>query len=102
MGFALIEPRDIQDIHAHLSVLMEEYDLNLPQLPELDFSRVETEWTRLRSNIPELWKLNNDGREFQVGESMKARGLSAQHPIVLIPGVISTVRCGLTSSSSRL
>jgi phospholipid:diacylglycerol acyltransferase len=91
VGIAFIEPRDIQDIHAHMSVLVSEYDINLPQLPGLDLSRVEAEWTRFRSNIPEIWKFNNDGREFQVEDEMKARGLSAEHPIVLIPGVISTV-----------
>lgn len=74
-----------------MSVLMNEYDINLPQLPGLDLSRVEAEWSRFRSNIPEIWKFNNDGREFQVGDEMKARGLSAEHPVVLIPGVISTV-----------
>lgn len=74
-----------------MSVLMNEYDINLPQLPGLDLSRVEAEWSRFRSNIPEIWKFNNDGREFQVGDEIKARGLSAEHPVVLIPGVISTV-----------
>ncbi|TFK44430.1 Lecithin:cholesterol acyltransferase-domain-containing protein [Crucibulum laeve] len=97
LGFAFVEPQDIQDIHSHVSLLMDEYDINLPQLPGLDFSRVEAEWTRLRSNIPELWKFNNDGREFQVGESMKDRGLTAQHPVILIPGVVST---GLESWST--
>jgi phospholipid:diacylglycerol acyltransferase len=43
------------------------------------------------STIPEPWKLNTDGREFQVGDAIKARGLEANHPVVLIPGVISTV-----------
>ncbi|KAF9243104.1 Lecithin:cholesterol acyltransferase-domain-containing protein [Melanogaster broomeanus] len=70
---------------------MEEYDISL-RIPEIDFSRVEVEWDRLRSNIPEVWKLNNDGREFQVGEAMKERGLTAQYPVVLVPGIISTVR----------
>jgi phospholipid:diacylglycerol acyltransferase len=47
------------------------------------------------STIPEPWKLNTDGREFQVGDAMKARGLEAKYPVVLIPGVISTV-CSLS------
>jgi phospholipid:diacylglycerol acyltransferase len=61
-------------------------------LPDFDFSRVEVEWQRLRNSIPEVWKFNNDGREFKVGEAMKARNLSAEYPVVLIPGIISTVR----------
>ncbi|KAF9460770.1 Lecithin:cholesterol/phospholipid:diacylglycerol acyltransferase [Collybia nuda] len=80
-----------------MSALVNEYDFNLPQLPGLDLSRVETEWSRFRSNIPEIWKFNNDGREFQVGDEMKLRGLSAKHPVVLIPGVVST---GLESWST--
>ncbi|KAJ7502907.1 phospholipid:diacylglycerol acyltransferase [Mycena galericulata] len=114
IAFSLIEPRDIQDLHAHLLLLLGEYELTLPGI---DLSRVETEWQRLRSNIPEVcgslahkaffylirasrnlfWKLSNDGREFQVGEAMRARGLTAHHPVVLIPGVIST---GLESWST--
>ncbi|KAF8891737.1 Lecithin:cholesterol/phospholipid:diacylglycerol acyltransferase [Infundibulicybe gibba] len=76
---------------------MDEYAINIPQLPDFDFSRVEVEWKRLRNSIPEVWKFNNDGREFQVGESIKARGLSAKHPVILIPGVVST---GLESWST--
>ncbi|KAJ7690718.1 phospholipid:diacylglycerol acyltransferase [Mycena rosella] len=87
IAFSLIEPRDIQDLHAHLTLLLGEYELSMPGL---DLSRVETEWQRLRSNIPEVWKFNMDGREFQVGEAMRDRGLTAQHPVVLIPGIIST------------
>ncbi|KAF8070434.1 Lecithin:cholesterol acyltransferase-domain-containing protein [Lyophyllum atratum] len=97
LGLAFIEPKDIQGIHAHMSIFMDQYNINIPELPGVDFTRVEAEWSRLRSNIPEIWKFNNDGREFAVGEAMKARGLSAEHPVVLIPGVIST---GLESWST--
>ncbi|GAV99197.1 phospholipid:diacylglycerol acyltransferase [Lentinula edodes] len=97
LAFAFVQPSDIQDMHAQLTLLMDQYDVTLPQLPDFDFSRFETEWNKLRSNIPELWKFNRDGREFQVGERMKARGLSAEYPVVLIPGVIST---GLESWST--
>lgn len=90
LGLAAIQPTDMQELQAHLSMLLEQYDFNIPDIPGLDFSRFEIEWQRLRSNIPEIWKFNNDGREFQVGESIKARGLTAKHPVILIPGVIST------------
>lgn len=89
----MVEPSDLHHMHSHVTLLMNDYDIKLPELPELDFSRVETEWQRLRSNIPEVWKFSNDGREFKIGEEMKARGLTATHPVILIPGVISTV-CG--------
>ena len=79
-------------MHAQVSSFVNEYDINFPQLPDFDLSRVETEWARLRSTVVDVWKFNNDGREFQVGDAIKARNLSAEHPVVLIPGIISTVR----------
>lgn len=98
LGFnAFVGPQDLQKIHGQMSVFMNEYDINLPQLPEFDLSRLEAEWTRLLSNIPEFGKFSKDGREFQVGEAMKARGLTAQHPVVIIPGIVST---GLESWST--
>lgn len=92
MGFAFVQPENIHELHSHFKNVVDSYDIVIPPLPGLDLSRVETEWMRLRGSIPEIWKFNNDGREFQVGEAMKARGLSAEYPVVLIPGIISTVR----------
>ncbi|KAL1746161.1 Lecithin:cholesterol acyltransferase-domain-containing protein [Schizophyllum fasciatum] len=86
----------IEEMHAHLQLFLDEYGV-LPDLPDLNFTAVQLEFARLRDSIPEVWKLNTDGREFQVGEAAKARGLEAQHPVVLIPGVIST---GLESWST--
>ncbi|KJA20775.1 hypothetical protein HYPSUDRAFT_68313 [Hypholoma sublateritium FD-334 SS-4] len=90
LALAFVEPQNIQDLQLHVATLANQYDINIPELPDFDLSRVEIEWNRLRSSIPEIWKFNNDGREFQVGEVMRERGLSADHPIVLIPGVVST------------
>nr|GAT57883.1 phospholipid:diacylglycerol acyltransferase [Mycena chlorophos] len=89
LAFSLIEPRDIQDLHAQLLLLLGEYTPIL-EIPGLDLSLVENEWQRLRSSIPEIWKFSDDGREFSVGEAMRDRSLSAEHPVVLVPGVIST------------
>ncbi|KAG7449626.1 LACT-domain-containing protein [Guyanagaster necrorhizus] len=97
LGFSLIDRTDIEGMQAQLLLFMDEYDISLPALPDFDFSRVEAEWIRLRSNIPELWKFNRDGREFRVGEKMAERGLSAKYPVILVPGVIST---GLESWST--
>ncbi|KAL9711640.1 phospholipid:diacylglycerol acyltransferase [Leucoagaricus gongylophorus] len=97
LGFTFVEPEDLQDIHTQVSVMMSDLGVSVPQLPDLDFSHVEAEWKRIRSSIPEVWKFNNDGREFQVGESFKARGLDAEFPVILIPGIIST---GLESWST--
>lgn len=100
LGFILIQPSDLTDFQTHLALLLDEFefDISMPQLPQFDLSLVENEWRRLRSSIPEPWKLNNNGLEFTVGEAMAERGLSAKHPVVLIPGIISTVKC---SHSSR-
>ena len=101
LGFILIQPQDLTELHASLAVLLNEYDINLPQFPQLDLpfdlTVIEAEWTKLWSNIPEPWKLTRNGLEFKVGEEMAARGLSAKHPVVLIPGIIST---GLESWST--
>jgi len=103
LGFSVVEPKDFQDLQTHVQTLVNGYDVYLPQLSGFDLSRVEVEWTRLRSSIPEIWKFNNDGREFQVGEAMKARGLNAEFPVVLIPGIISTVRqrCTIYQQTSQ-
>lgn len=79
----------------HLQVLLDDYEF---VMPAFDFS---AEWERFKSNIPEPWKLANDGREFLVGEEMKSRGLEAKYPVVLIPGIISTVRFPCRCSFSR-
>ncbi|EPS98702.1 hypothetical protein FOMPIDRAFT_60813 [Fomitopsis schrenkii] len=70
----------------------------MPQIElQLDLSRFEAEWKKLSSNIPEPWKLETNGLEFTIGEKITSEGLTAKHPVVLIPGVIST---GLESWST--
>jgi len=93
LGLIFIEPSSLPDIPSHVAVFLGDYDISL-SFPQIDLSNVQTEWKRLMSTIPEPWKLNTDGREFQVGDAMKARGLEAKYPVVLVPGVISTV-CSL-------
>ncbi|EIW62959.1 LACT-domain-containing protein [Trametes versicolor FP-101664 SS1] len=95
LGFIFVQPSDFHDFQTHLALLMDEFEITMPEfpnldLPQLDLSRVELEWQRIWSNIPEPWKLNTNGLEFTVGEKIAERGLSAKHPVVLIPGIIST------------
>jgi phospholipid:diacylglycerol acyltransferase len=98
LGLSFIEPSSLpdlsgmQDIPNHISIFMQ--DMPGLSMPSLDFARVESEWLRLRNSIqiPEVWKLARDGREFKVGEEASARGLSAKFPVVLVPGVISYAR----------
>lgn len=93
LGFILIQPTDLTEFQTHLALLLDEFefDISMPQLPQIDLSMVENEWRRLKSSIPEPWKLANNGLEFKVGEAMAERGLSAKHPVILVPGIISTV-----------
>lgn len=74
-----------------MSLFLNEYDWPTLAMPQFDFSGLESEWRRFVSSIPEPWKFNNDGREFTIGDALKERGLSAEYPVVLVPGVISTV-----------
>ncbi|KAF9268724.1 Lecithin:cholesterol acyltransferase [Marasmius fiardii PR-910] len=90
LAFAFVTPAEIHEMHNQLSLLLQELEFPVPEIPGFDLSRLEVEWNRLRSNIPEVWKFNRDGREFLVGERMAERGFSAKYPVVLIPGVIST------------
>lgn len=106
LGFMLIEPTDFQDFQTHLALLMDEFEITMPEfptldLPQLDLSRVELEWQRLWKNIPEPWKLATNGLEFTVGEKIAAQGLSAKHPVVLVPGIISTVCVVITAPDRR-
>ncbi|KAH9073083.1 Lecithin:cholesterol acyltransferase-domain-containing protein [Lactarius deliciosus] len=91
LGLVFVGPYTLPDIPGHFSVFLEDYDISLPlPLLPIDLSRVQAEWQRLISTMPEPWKLNADGREFRVGDAIKARGLEAKYPVILIPGVIST------------
>lgn len=83
----MVQPENLLQMQDQLALFVGEVGL---RFQDLDFSLFE-EWTRIRGHIPEFWKFNNDGREFLVGQSIKDRGLSADFPVVLIPGVISTV-----------
>ena len=87
-------------IPAHFEVLFEQY--GMPAMSGLDLSRLEVEWLRFRSSIPEPWKLNNDGREYRVGEVAAAKGYSAKYPTILVPGIVSTVRAACWFSSFQL
>ena len=93
-----IPPSKLPTLPEHLQVLFDDYEFSMPAMPAFDFS---AEWERFKSNIPEPWKLANDGREFLVGEEMKSRGLEAKYPVVLIPGIISTVRSHPCSCSGH-
>ncbi|EJD08429.1 Lecithin:cholesterol acyltransferase [Fomitiporia mediterranea MF3/22] len=87
---ALLLEQSQTDVGSFLTNLMTSIDL--------DWGRFETEWEAFKAKIPEPWKLNNDGREFKVGERMRDRGLRAEYPVVLVPGIIST---SLESWSTR-
>ncbi|GJJ11891.1 hypothetical protein Clacol_006129 [Clathrus columnatus] len=79
----------LRPYHSSLLLLFERYELS--HISELDWDRIEVEWERLRLQIPEPWKLSDDGREFQVGDAFSQHlHLKPVHPVVIIPGVITT------------
>ncbi|CAE7128382.1 unnamed protein product [Rhizoctonia solani] len=71
----------------NLALLLEEYDLSSLSLPGLEF-----EWDQITRSISKstpgrLWAESND---FRVGVALKEQGLEASHPLILIPGIVST------------
>lgn len=105
LGTALLAPVTIPlEMPAQLAVLLEQSQTDVGALLsgflpviDIDWRSFESEWEMFKARIPEPWKLNNDGREFRVGERMRDRGLHADHPVVIIPGIVST---GLESWST--
>lgn len=97
-GIALLGPASSPiQMPAQLAMLLDQSQTDLGTflsnyMPTIDieWGRLETEWQGFRSRIPEPWKMNNDGREFKVGEKARDRGLHAKHPVILVPGIIST------------
>ncbi|CDO75696.1 hypothetical protein BN946_scf184585.g9 [Trametes cinnabarina] len=78
LGLIFVQPSDFQDFQTHIALLMDEFEISIPEfpnidLPQLDLSLVESEWRRLWSNIPEPWKLNTNGLEF----TLSAQGLES-------------------------
>lgn len=68
--------------------MLEEYDLSTLSLPGLEF-----EWNQITESISKsapgrLWAESND---FRVGVALKKEGLEAEHPVILVPGIVSTV-----------
>ncbi|KAL5483275.1 LRO1 [Sanghuangporus weigelae] len=98
VGAILLAPSTAPiEMPTQLSLLLSQSQTDLSSLfqnvmtsIDFDWGRLETEWDAFKARLPEPWKLNNDGREFQVGEQMRDRGLRAEYPVVLIPGIIST------------
>ena len=97
LGTALPAPMNTPfEMPAHLAVLLEQSQTDVRALltgfipaVDIDWRSFESEWELFKARIPEPWELNNDGREFRVGELMRDRGLRADYPVVIVPGIIS-------------
>ncbi|KAF8678940.1 Lecithin:cholesterol acyltransferase [Rhizoctonia solani] len=81
-SFFLLSP-----LPPNLAVLLEEYDLTSLSLPGLEF-----EWDQIAQSISKstpgnLWA---ESKDFRVGTELKEQGLEASHPVILIPGIVST------------
>jgi phospholipid:diacylglycerol acyltransferase len=81
----------------HLSLMMEELDMSYLFSDLANFTSVATEWRQLSDSILTPAKAWLQTRSFTVGDNMRAAGMEAKHPIILVPGIIST---GLESWST--
>ncbi|KAG8890015.1 hypothetical protein FRB98_001450 [Tulasnella sp. 332] len=76
-----------------MRMLLEEYDLSLPGF-NMPF---DVEWRHVSDSLLEGAKQWTTNRDFTVGWELKAQGLEAKFPVILIPGIVST---GLESWST--
>ena len=84
-------------IPPHLAILMEEFDLNL-SLPQLaNLTTFAPEWRKISQSLFEPARDWLQGRDFAVGDELRGQGITAKHPVILVPGVVST---GLESWST--
>lgn len=70
-------------------MLLEEYDLSIPMMKNLTFV---FEWRQLVEPLLEGAKTWTQTRDFKVGSAAAEKGLQAKYPVILIPGIVSTVR----------
>ena len=78
----------------HLSLMMEELDMSYLFSDLANFTSVATELSDSILTPAKAWLQT---RRFTVGDSMRAAGIEAKHPIILVPGIVST---GLESWST--
>ncbi|KAF8320303.1 phospholipid:diacylglycerol acyltransferase, partial [Clavulina sp. PMI_390] len=79
-----------------LAMMLDEFDLSF-SLPE-NLSAISTvEWGQLGDKVLTPARTWLTSRDFSVGEELAAKGYHAKHPVVLVPGVVST---GLESWST--
>ena len=75
----------------HLAYLLEEYDLIIPPLPNITLPALEFEWRHLTDSFMTPTRRWLENRDFKAGDQARDNGLQAEHPIIIIPGIISTV-----------
>ncbi|KAG9084870.1 hypothetical protein FS749_004890 [Ceratobasidium sp. UAMH 11750] len=81
-SFFLLSP-----LPPHIAYMLEDYDLSSISFPGLEF-----EWSQITDSLSKSapGKLWAESRDFRVGFAMKERGLEAEHPVILVPGIVST------------
>jgi phospholipid:diacylglycerol acyltransferase len=84
-------------IPPHLMMMLDEYDLSASLLKNPSF---QFEWRQITGTLAEAAKAWTTNRDFKVGTELAEKGLSAKYPVVLIPGIVSTVRrCEIAAST---
>ncbi|KAG9098185.1 hypothetical protein FRC07_010681, partial [Ceratobasidium sp. 392] len=81
-SFFLLSP-----LPPHIAYMLEDYDLSSLSFPGLEF-----EWSQITDSLSKSapGKLWAESRDFRVGAAMKKQGLEAEHPVILVPGIVST------------
>ncbi|QRV83960.1 phospholipid: diacylglycerol acyltransferase [Ceratobasidium sp. AG-Ba] len=81
-SFFLLSP-----LPPHIAYMLEDYDLSSLSFPGLEF-----EWGQITDSLSKSapGKLWAESRDFRVGTALKEQGLEAEHPVILVPGIVST------------
>ncbi len=67
----------------------------MPQLAK--FTSFTVEWKQISQSLFDPARDWLQGRDFAVGDALSRQGITAKHPVILVPGVVST---GLESWST--
>ncbi|KAF8331369.1 phospholipid/diacylglycerol acyltransferase [Cantharellus anzutake] len=67
-------------------------------MPELsNFTSLAFEWKQMSQSLFDPARQWLQGRDFAVGDALRQQGVTAKHPVIIVPGVVST---GLESWST--
>ncbi|WFD34233.1 phospholipid:diacylglycerol acyltransferase [Malassezia cuniculi] len=84
IGGLLLDP-SAHHFHAAISEVVERYSVDLPQL-----DMAEWNVNNYVSGLFESSRRIFESRDFQVGRELAAKGYKPKHPVILLPGLVTT------------